>query len=135
MGWERQFHRDRAFMTGTGLVGVTYYAKTINQWANTAPRIMESGNWFHEKLEVAKIAAGSSLPVHDDDEAHDRYVGATVEMMQAGQVAKALGFYQRWAPFAGYAPISLIATNPVVIDIQDAILALKGDDFDVILCR
>lgn len=135
MGWEYQFSRPKAWETGGDLVGVRYYAKTISQWANTALGIAGSGHWFHEQLEAAKNAAGSVMPVHDDDEAHDRYVGATVEMMQAGQIGKALTFYNRWAPFAGYATVSLIATDPVVIDIRDALIALRGDDFHVILCR
>lgn len=135
MGWEFQFERANAWQTPGGFSSVRYYAKTINQWANTAPGIADTGHWFHEKLEAAKIAAGSAMPVHDDDEAHDRYVGATCEMISAGQIAKGLNFYRRWAPFAGYAPILVIATNPVVIDIQDAILAIRDNDFEVILCR
>lgn len=135
MGWEFQFERANAWQAEDGLSSVRYYAKTINQWANTAPHLAETGQWFHEKLEAAKIACGSAMPVHDDDDAHDRYVGATCEMIAAGQVAKGLNFYRRWAPFAGYAPITLIATNPVVIDIQDAILAVRNNDFEVVLCR
>jgi len=135
MGWEFQFERANAWQTPDGLSAVRYYAKTINQWANTAPRLIETGQWFHEKLEAAKIAAGSAMPVHDDDEVHDRYVGATVEMIAAGQVAKGLGFYRRWAPFAGYAPIFVAAENPLVLDIGDALLAVRNSDFEVILCR
>lgn len=135
MGWELQFERANAWQTPNGLISVRYYAKTINQWANTAPGIAATGEWFHEKLEAAKNAAGSALPIHDDDAAHDRYVGATCEMIAAGQIAKAMAFYARWAPFAGYAPIAVIATNPLVIDIGDALLAVRGSDFDVLLCR
>lgn len=136
MRYELQFERANAWPTEAGPVSVKYYARTLNQWVNQADELKSMGHWFHERLEAAKIAAGSTMPIHDDDDAHDRYVGCTVEMMQAGQIGKALGFYGRWAPFAGYGPIALIATNPVVIDIGDAILALRDDaDFDVILCR
>lgn len=135
MGWGLLFSRDKAWPTDEGLVGCRYYSKTIDQWAAAAPGITDSGAWFHRKLEAAKVASGSELPVHDDDDAHDRYVGATVEMIAAGQIAKGLGFYNRWAPFAGYGPVSLVAMNPPVIDIGDALLAVRGDDFHVILCR
>lgn len=135
MGWEFQFERANAWQTASGLTSVRYFAKTINQWANTAPGIADTGHWFHEKLEDAKIAAGSAMPIHDDDDAHDRYVGATCEMVMAGQFAKAMAFYHRWAPFAGYAPISVIATNPLVIDIGDALLAVRNDNYEVLLCR
>jgi len=135
MGWELQFERANVWPTDAGPVPCRYYAKTITQWANTAPGIAETGAWFHEKLEAAKIAANASSPIHDADEAHDRYVGATCEMIMSGQIGKALSFYQRWAAFAGYGPISLIATNPVVVDIGDALLAVRDQDFEVLLCR
>lgn len=135
MRYELQFERANAWQLGDRSVAVKYYARALNQWVNQAEELKASGHWFHEKLEAAKIASGSAMPIHDDDAAHDLYVGATVEMMQAGQIGKALAFYTRWAPFAGYGPIALVATNPFVIDIGDALLALCGDDFDVILCR
>lgn len=135
MRYELQFERANAWLSDRGSLSVKYYARTLNQWVNQADELKASGEWFHHKLEEAKVASGSTTPIHDDDKAHDLYVGATVEMIQAGQIGKALAFYGRWAPFAGYGPIALIATNPVVIDIGDAILAVRGDDFDVILTR
>lgn len=130
-----QFTRDNAFLLGGQMASVGYYSLPIMAWAGKCEELADSGQWFHEKLEAAKNATAGAAPLHDDDDAHDRYVGATVEMFQAGQIGKALGFYSRWAKFAGYGPISLIATNPVVLDIGDAILAVREDDFSVLLCR
>lgn len=135
MRYELQFERTHGWQTADGLVPCKYYARSITQWANQADELKATGQFFHEKLEVAKIAAGSQMPIHEDDDAHDLYVGATVEMIAAGQIMKAMGFYARWAAFAGYGPIAVIADNPVVIDIGDALLAVRGDDFDVILTR
>lgn len=135
MRYELQFERANAWPTESGMVSAKYFARTINQWANLAPGIAETGEWFHDKLESAKGWFGSKTPIHDDDPIHDRYVGATCEMMLAGQVGKALAFYQRWASFAGYGPIAVIAEYPTVIDIGDAILAIKSQDFEVLLCR
>lgn len=135
MHYELQYERADAWPTETGPVAVKYFVRTLNQWANRAPGIGESGHAFHERLEAAKIAAGATSPVHDDDPAHDQYVGATVEMFMAGQIGKALDFYRQWAVFAGYGPIAVIAEYPTLVDIGDAILAIRGDDFNVILCR
>lgn len=132
---ELRFHRDNAWLAADGPDGVGHYALTIQSWAGKCAAVETSGHWFHEKLEAAKEHLGATNPLHDDDEAHDRYVGATVEMILAGQVAKAINFYNEWAPFAGYATVSIIAANPLVIDIQDAILAVRGGDFEVLLCR
>jgi len=132
---EKRFHRDNAILIDRKPAGVDYYALPIMSWAGKAEGIAASGQWFHEKLEAAKSATEGAAPLHDDDEAHDRYVGATVEMIGSGQLAKGINFYNRWAKVSGYGPVSVIALNPIVIDIGDAILAVRGDDFDVLLCR
>lgn len=132
----KRFRRENAWQSPSGgLVGVDYYALSIQDWAGKCGDLAASGEWFHGKLEAAKAERGASEPLHDHDEAHDRYVGATVEMVLAGQVAKALDFYNSWAPFAGYGPVSVIATNPILFDIGDAVLAVRDDDFEVVLCR
>lgn len=135
VGFVHQFTRDKAWPGPDGQTPVRYYAISIDQWAGHCVDLEATGAWFHDKLEAAKIAMGATTPIHDDDAAHDRYVGATVEMIQSGLVDKALAFYWRWAAFAGYGPIRAIAVNPLVVDIGDAILAVRGDDFDVLLVR
>lgn len=135
MRYELQYERANAWPGVSGPVGVKYFARTINQWANRCEGVEATGHWFHEKLEAAKIAAGATSPIHDDDPIHDRFVGATCEMIMAGQLAKAMAFYSQWAVFAGYGPVSIIAEYPTVVDIGDAILAVKDGDFSVLLCR
>ncbi|MDB5531604.1 MAG: hypothetical protein JWR51_4707 [Devosia sp.] len=135
MHYELQYERATAWPTDNGPVAVKYFARTLNQWANRCEGVEATGHWFHEKLEAAKHAAGATSPIHDDDLIHDRFVGATAEMIMAGQLAKAMGFYRQWAVFAGYGPISIIAEYPVVLDIGDALLAIKDQDFEVLLCR
>lgn len=130
-----QFTREKAWPFNGQMVAVGHYALSLMSWAGKAEELAASGEWFHGKLEAAKSATAGAAPLHDDDEAHDRYVGATVEMIAAGQVTKGIAFYGRWAKFAGYGPIAVIATNPVVIDIGDAIVAVRDDDFSVLLCR
>lgn len=132
---QKLFERDGIWPVAGRFEAVSYYTLPIMAWAATADGIAASGEWFHGKLEAAKADRDGALPPHDDDPAHDRYVGATVEMIAAGQVDKGLAFYGRWAVFAGYGPIRAIAANPLVIDIGDALVAVRDDDFSVLLCR
>lgn len=129
------FDRPKAWETPSGLVGVKYYSTTLAEWVRHEDRLVASGEAFHDKLAEAKLRMGASNPPHDDDDAHDRYVGAAVEMIGAGQIDKGIAFYTRWAVFAGYVPVRQIATNPPLLDIGDAVLAVRGDSFDVLLCR
>lgn len=128
MKWELQFERPKVWPGPDGLVGVKYYRRDLWSWARDASDLDTIGEWFHQKL-------GQDHAIHDDDDAHDRYVGMACEMITHGQIDKGIWAYNRWARFAGYATVSLMSTNPVVIDIQDAILAVRGEDFDVLLVR
>jgi hypothetical protein len=123
-GGEFMFHRDNAWLGSSGLVGCRYYAKTYEQWVRGEDRLIVIGHEFHERLEAAKIAKGATTVIHEDDEAHDRYVGATCEMIRRGLIDKGIALYNRWARLAGYETIALIAVNPPVIDIRDALIAV-----------
>lgn len=134
-GFQEQFRRERAWASGADRVGVSYQALSLQRWIARDAECLAGGHWFHEKLTAAKGFAGSELPVHDDDDAHDRFVGASVRMVLAGNPRKAVWSYNRWAVFAGYAPISLLSEAPPVIDVMDAVVAPHGDDMEVLLCR
>jgi len=134
-GYTERFRRTDAAVGPDGPCDVTYFAYTIDQWAAADDLLPVYGKWFHDELEKAKIAAGSSLPIHDDDDAHDRAVGAAIAMIRAGNASKGIWFYNRWARFAGYATIYLLSLNPVVIDVQDAIVEISSDDMEVLSCR
>jgi hypothetical protein len=56
-------------------------------------------------------------------------------MIRRGLIDKGIALYNRWARLAGYETIALIAVNPPVIDIRDALIAVKGEDMEVLLCR
>jgi hypothetical protein len=107
----------------------------IDHWIVGAPELEEDGERFHNALEQAKEAKGSSLPVHPHDPVHERYVGAAFRMFSRGQCQKAQALYNRWAANAGYAPILLISEVPPVVDVQDAIVGLENGEAEVLLCR
>ncbi len=112
-----------------------FMALTIDQWAQDNTGLEAEGEWFHDRLSAAKEANGSSLPEHAHDAAHERAVGATIRMVKAGNCHKAVAFYNRWARFAGYVPITLLGDTPPLIDVVDAVVELNGQEMEIILCR
>ena len=112
-----------------------YLTLEIDDWIQHNDGLIAVGEWFHAALDEAKAAAGSARPTHPDDQAHDRAVGAAIEMLRAGQIGKALGTYNRWASFAGYLPISLVSTAPVTLDVGDAVIELNNGNLEVVTCR
>ncbi len=134
-GFQEQFRREKCWAFNGEMVGVSHQSLTLQRWLIRDEECLKRGQWFHDKLEAAKMAAGSERVVHDDDDAHDRHVGASVGMVLAGNPRKAVWAYNRWAVFAGYAPITLLSEAPPVIDVVDAVVAPNGGDMEVLLCR
>jgi hypothetical protein len=122
------------FETRQGMSGTVFHL-SIDRWALGCDAARAVGETFHEQLTAAKQAAGSALEPHDDDPVHDYMVGATALMLQAGNVDKAVKFYNIWAGSAGYGLIAIVRSRPIVIDVRDAIVEVTHDGMEVLLCR
>lgn len=131
IGGREEITVPRGWVQDGKVIPATIYSLTIQEWMKTAPGLEEIGNWFHHKLEEEYRIAGYAEPVHEDDPGHNRYVGAAVEMIRGGQPLKGEIFYNRFAAMSGYQPIKIVNTDPVQIDIRDAVLEMHGKNFFV----
>ncbi len=122
LGFRERFHREDAWSHG---VGISFRVFSVDDWFVRDPECLRQGRAFHEALEAAKAAADSTLAVHPEDATHDRAVGAAALMILAGQTGKGVGFYSRWAIFAGYA----------TIDVRDALVEIRDGRMGVLKCR
>lgn len=137
------FVRENAWQTENGPVSIEYYGLRYADWIRTASGLVESGEEFHDRLKTSMKAAGYPDMHHPEDKAHDRYVGAAYEMISAGQIAKGMTLYNRWARFTGHDPIVLVA--PDILDIGHVFLRPKCStielqevnwrEFEVIQCQ
>lgn len=136
-----EFEREDAWQLADGTsCRMDYYALRWSDWLYSGwamGPLAARGEWFHEELERQKTAFLAPPEGHPHDAAHDVNVGATVEMILAGQVEKALTLYARWARFAGYAPARLLSLDPLVLDIQNAVLRVDRDEksFEVLAVK
>lgn len=130
MGFRERFRRENAWESGCG---VSYQAFTVDDWYVRSKACFVAGRRFHEDLEAAKVDAGITGTSHPDDAAHDRAVGATCLMIKAGMIDKGVGFYARWASFAGYATIEALGHN--VFDVRDAVIEIVDGQMRVLLMR
>lgn len=142
LGLVRSIHGRKRFERPDGWLDAhdvpmpcSYWSLSWWDWLGTSPLIAARGEWFHDKLENLKALHGSPAPVHAPDLAHNRAVGATVDMILAGQLDKGVALYNRWARFAGYAPLVLLSHAPTVIDIHEATLLVRDGDFEIIQTR
>lgn len=130
-----EFRRADGWVVDGQQVYADIYALRIQDWMRTAPGLTERGSWFHNRLEQEYARLGRTLPQHTEDTVHDRYVGAAVEMILGNQPQKAIVFYNRWAKIAGYEEIKLVTDRPLVLDIRDALILVRDQNFWVMTCR
>lgn len=129
-GLKTLFKRD-----DTALGPCEYVELDVMRWAMANASLEEEGEAFHAILASAKAKAGSALPVHNHDAAHERAVGAAFLMIRRGQPLKGVAFYNRWARLAGYADVELVGLSPLAVDVRDAVLGLSENGLEVLLCR
>ncbi len=134
VGFRERFRREDAWGPG---VGISYQVFSVDDWFVRDPECLAAGKTFHEAVEAGKGPDATTLPDHPEDEAHDRAAGAAYLIVQAGQTLKGVGFYNRWAAFAGYPPIQALAND--MIDMSDErvefIVQVRDGAAHVLLCR
>lgn len=118
--------------SGDVLVPVDVYSIILQEWVKNANNLVESGKSFHNLLDLEYTRLGKALDIHENDDVHNRYVGAAVEMIRGGQVSKAINLYNRWAVMSNYKKINIVSKEPLVIDIDEAKLEIVNNNFRVI---
>jgi len=74
-----------------------YCRLTIDEYIINSDVFGELGEGFHSLVEETTD--------HEDDPIHDKYVGAAISMVRAGNIEKAVRVYNKWAALAAYAPL------------------------------
>jgi hypothetical protein len=95
---------------------VQHYRLDIDDWI-LGGVALELGKQFHGAVEESS---------HLEDYAHDCYVGAACSMVAHGKAGKAIRVYNRWARAAGYEPLGLVSSDPVVIDARDFFIRVES---------
>jgi hypothetical protein len=126
-----EFARPDCWPGPDGLSGCDFYALRYNDWIKQADALFASGTEFHCQYdaEFARLGHQASLV------SLDRYLGAFAEMLYGGQPDKAVILYNRFARFGGFPGISLLARDPVIIDIGVAVLQIGDGTLKVLKIR
>lgn len=126
-----EFVREKECNFRDRLVDVSIYGIRIQDWIPTEDRLVDVGRNFHTILANEAKRLGVTEPPHDNDDNHNRYVGAVIEMSANGKGSKALTFYNRWALLCRHAPISLVNNSPVVFKIDNGMFITINTDGSV----
>ncbi len=136
VGWVPEFERKAVWPAIDGeMVDMSFCSLRYDDWVRKTPDLMRIGRAFHARLSDEFRRHGALEEQHADEDCHDLHVGACAEMISGGQIDKAVALYNRWARFAGFGEMAIVARNPAVIDIGNALLQIVGETFKVILVR
>lgn len=141
IGARFEFEREAAWPTRDGKDhAIGYYVLRYSDWLYqpyVAGVFAPLGAEFHDRLEERKLALLAPTEGFRHDLAQDVNAGATLSMIWAGQLDKALMLYNRWARFAGFAEVRLISVNPLIIALQNTTILLNvaEKDFEVLACH
>lgn len=131
MGFTLRFTLEQGWALPDGLRGaVDCMGLTFAKWLTRDAEVEAKGKWFHQRLE--ELAA---IPEHFEEPSHNRAVGASCLMFDAGNPVKAQASYNLWAKFAGFPQIRLLSLNPVIIDMDQVIVSIGKDDMEILQCR
>jgi len=134
MGGVFEYQLKNGWVKDHELIPADIYSFKVQEWMRDAPGLEEVGKGFNLKLEEEYKGLGAIFPVLEDA-VRARYTGAMVEMLNGGQPYKAVVLYNRWAKVAGYPEVSVVSTPPTLLDINEALLLFKDNDFRVVSCR
>lgn len=123
MGFRLLFNRQNVWPVEGKWFSMGFFSLSLDDWIRSGACVT-SGKSFHMRLHDEIHAAS-----HPEDDVHNAYVGAALEMVTSGNVHKAVETYNRWAKFALYKTIDLVSESPVRIDIKQGVIRVEGNQF------
>lgn len=126
-GFRETFRREACFQLIDRMVGGSFRSLAYGDWVLRDRDNGREGGEFHDRLE-AKLPHEN----HTEDRVHDSWVGATLRGCQAGNAAKSVALYNRWAVQAGYLPVRILSLTPPLVDIGTAVIGLNTQGLDIL---
>lgn len=124
-GGKRMWRKDFLGTIQTVPYGATMMGLTVMDWAwRVHMDYAEVGHEWHE------AAFKDGAEPHEDDAAHDGFVGLALKM-SVKQPLKAQQVYNTWAQTAGYWPLTILWSSEgnSLIDIGSSVILNKGGKF------
>lgn len=129
VGCKRWFTNPQGWVIDRDPVPAEIYRMSIQDWLDSAPGLVERGQWFRRRLGEEFRRHGQELPAWPGLDEYDRQIGGAVEMMLGGQAMKAQVFFNRFAGMAGWQPITVVSSDPLTINTGYALLIFRDTDF------
>jgi hypothetical protein len=135
VGATYEFFRNQLWPTKDGVYNINFWAFRYDDWLRKSSRMLERGYEFAVRLAQEKIRLGQDEEMPRLETCLYRALGQLSAMIEGGQGEKGIILYNRFARFAGFPFVALVARNPLMIDFGDMLVQYKNGDFKGILVR
>lgn len=132
IGFRYEFTREGECRFQGDTVPVDCFSMRIQDWLVHAEGLVERGRWLHDRMHQEADRLGITVPAHADDENHNRYAGAAIEMALHGRPGKAVTIYNRWALMSRHETIAYIQADPPTIKFDIGLLRVVDGDIEVL---
>lgn len=133
MGFVSSFRLERGWKTQKGeMIGVECMRLPFSKWLRRDDKVEKFGDWFQEQLESGTKMA---FPGQFSERSYRHSIGATVMMIQAGNVIKGVSVYNLWAKFALFPMMKLLSLTPTVVEFDQIVIEFNSDgEMEILKC-
>ena len=110
-----------------------FYSLGLDTWAIESKDARQMGTWFHTAL--IDVLTDHQHAEHPEDSVYDSIVGATIGMLQAGLLWKAIACYNRWALWAGHKTLTVENECPIVVMFDHLRIEIMNSHVEVLSCQ
>lgn len=133
-GMQFELTRPDGCKFGGKLTAVDIFTLHIQAWVQKAAGLIDTGKFVHAEMNRQAKLKGIKEQPHENDDDHNRIVGAVFDMVKGGQIDKAAALYNRWALIARHPLIKPISATPPTIGMDIGLMRLVNGKIELVPC-
>lgn len=105
---------------------------SIHDWLARSALYFDLGDKLHQQMAVEALRLGVSTPPHHEDIYHNAVAGCAIELARNGLMTKAIILYNRWSVLARHRLISVVSSDPPVIQMDIGKMRIKETGIEIV---
>lgn len=114
------------------VVSASILRLSIHEWVARSAFYFEQGQKLHRQMAEEALRLKISTPPHEDDDYHNQIAGCAIELARNGLMTKAIYAYNRWSVLARHRPISVVSSEPPIIQMDIGQMRIKETSIEIV---